>query len=446
MHAVQTIDIKQNEDSIFKNLLKFLNSHRNINHVTLQLDNKYPSKQDLNLLATIAATCGQRLSFAITPPPKIDCSQPTYPLGKILSQTVDKAPSEVAGGRDLNCQQTLEDDRLDFEVCNYMEPVKILVTSIDFDGCADTQERKQRIIDDILTLVARYQSLKRIVILIGSLRQSVACDYMNAKNNAGNHNGELLSCQEIGTDFFDNLANALSLCNHAKQAPIIQFEPLMISDILNGFDVGETYEALHTFNEELKKTNYLNTFVLQLKNQSMLDLLNNSREPHVKHCLEWYDTSKVSTLLVQMHYIAKKYAHLTSKAIHFRFYDDRSDILENLYCSLNQGEMVPKQLNFDCALNEEECTIPYQPIIGQAMIVPNINEMLHYFKDRLPTPHQHPNLNNTLVSLYNEYYQKATILRPIARRSPACNLFFQQDNEQKNSVSNDVVMKMGVNP
>ena len=80
-----------------------------------------------------------------------------------------------------------------------------LVASIDFDGCADTPQGKAQIIRDILAFIAQYPTVKHIVVMIGSLRQSLRCDLINAEINQEHHDGKLLSCHDIGAGFIEQL-------------------------------------------------------------------------------------------------------------------------------------------------------------------------------------------------------------------------------------------------
>jgi len=402
MHVTRNINIEQNINTIFNDLLRYLNAHPHINEVTLRHNQALLSKQEAERFALIGQTCMNRLAYAIDPPPMIHFDIPE----------VEEEYQEKYQPDEYQSEDQLEEDQLEEYTLPEMD---ILVTSIDFDGCADSQPLKEQIINNILHLVQRYPSIKQIIVLIGSLRQTLANDYLNAQNNAHGHGGELLSCLEIGTHFMEQLQDILSISTLDGPPPSIAFEPLMMSDLLNQFKVGTTYEALHVFHNKLRTTKNLENFIVELPDESLWDLLSNSSQPHIKNTLEWPDTSKVSTILAQMHYIARKYL---SQKIHFRFYDDRVDILAPLYACFAREKLVLQNVSFDVGHNAELCHIPFQPIIGDATVIFDPREMLDFFVKKISKPERDPELHHTIVSLYHAYLEYYTSLKAPPQYSP----------------------------
>lgn len=353
MNIVTYINIDESIDSLRKTVLNLFNSNPSVNNIILINDRKDDSNEGEKKLSDIAKRLQSDLQYAIDPPPTIGYQYQSF---------------------------------------IFLDDVKTLVISIDFDGCADTSTGKQHIIQNVVGFVDQYPSVQRIIVLIGSLRQSLESDYFNATQNAKYHDNLLLSCYQIGTLFIQQLRDALST---SGSNIIVEFDPLMMSDILNDLELGATYQALQSF----YKQNVLpKEFIITSVQNASVDLLMTSADPSVQHAFEWMDPSKISTIMVQTNYIVQTYRD-SSQNIHFRFYDDRRDILGNLCQALERDCLLVQNMTFDCVeSNADGCSMFSSIIVGSAPYLPNYNDFLYNLANQLPTPHYQPDLEEQIIS------------------------------------------------
>lgn len=375
MRIIHTVDLEQSSHTLFVELLAYLNAHPYVNHVTLKgAFLCHATTKEESRLHTLAVKIMDEMKYAIDPPPTIDVFTSSSSMTVSTEQAVAQESFSI-GHPD------------------------VFVASIDFDGCSDTQHGKQHIIDDVLKCVAQYPSIKHIAVIIGSLRQSLACDYMNAVNNAVHHGNILLSCHGIGADLTDKLRSAVAACEDLSEKPTVEFDPFMMSDIFNYLEEGTTYKALHRFHEKLRQGEKPKQFVIRSLDDNYVDLLGMSTHSKVTHSFEWNDKSKISTLITQMHHFAQKYTE--KPKIHFRFYDDRLDILTTLNDYFKAGLLIPSTVTFDSVQNDEYMLrVPFAPIQGVGEVISNYSAMLFELAMALPEPSLRPYLEANIVSFY----------------------------------------------
>ena len=102
---------------------------------------------------------------------------------------------------------------------------ELLVTSLDFDGCSDNQQSHQRIIDNIVNTCVQFPSINRIIVMIGSLRQTLVLDLLNAFMNE--EDGHPLSCQILYSQFLPNLEKQIQT-RLGGQIGEIEFSPFLL--------------------------------------------------------------------------------------------------------------------------------------------------------------------------------------------------------------------------
>jgi hypothetical protein len=388
MNLVTYINIDESIDSLRKTVLNLFNSNPSVNHIILINDREDTSNEGEKKLSAIAQRLQSDLQYAIDPPPTIG-----YQYESFIS----------------------------------LEDVNTLVMSIDFDGCADTSTGKQHIIQNVVDFVDQYPSVQRIIVLIGSLRQSLDSDYYNATQNAKYHNNLLLSCYQIGTLFIQQLRNTLS----TRESNItVEFDPLMMSDILNDLELGATYQSLQSF---YKQSVLPKEFIITSLQNASVDLLMTSADPGVQHAFEWMDPSKISTIMVQTNYIVQTYRD-SSQNIHFRFYDDRRDILNNLCQALERDCLLVKNMTFDCVeSNADGCSMFSSIIVGSAPYLPNYNNFLYNLANQLPTPHYQPDLEQQIISYCEScLYPCPTISEPVKTDNKKSDQTLVINNEKFN--------------
>ncbi len=107
---------------------------------------------------------------------------------------------------------------------------ELLVTSLDFDGCADNRASQQRIIDHIINTCTNFPSINKVIVMIGSLRQTLVLDLLNAFMNG--EEGQPLSCEILYSQFLPNLEKQIK-DRMGSRICEIEFSPFLLNDIPN---------------------------------------------------------------------------------------------------------------------------------------------------------------------------------------------------------------------
>lgn len=122
------------------------------------------------------------------------------------------------------------------------QQVNTLVLSLDFDGCTDTPESRDRLIDNIHSYCFANPQYTEIIVIIGSLRQSLFSDLNNAIMNSVHFSGQLLSCSILLSEFVDKLSAKL---NAIEDKIRVIAEPLLASDIYNNLEPGTSIRLIN---------------------------------------------------------------------------------------------------------------------------------------------------------------------------------------------------------
>ena len=120
------------------------------------------------------------------------------------------------------------------------------VFCIDFDGCSDSEEARQQIINTVILPAIRANiAISSVMICIGSLRQTVVLDIFNAKKHLqSKHRGHLVSCSVLGKEFITQLQEAISLTLPTRFINVM-FNNLLMHDVLNELPSGTTFEQMN---------------------------------------------------------------------------------------------------------------------------------------------------------------------------------------------------------
>jgi hypothetical protein len=215
--------------------------------------------------------------------------------------------------------------------------VETLVLSVDFDGCSDTKYARNALIHRIADFV-RGTSYQKIIICIGSMRQSVWIDFLNAMQT--NREEVYQSCRILGLDFIE------ALQPHLDKNIIISFENILTYDVYNQLPSGTTfsffqqanYEAYHALEQPVSWTvdNVEKVSVDMLKWSGKHYELSKEKIEE----LSTNDASKKDILYMQMHYFAQMLGDKTPFSL--VLIDDLEPILSKLgrFFSDNPG-LVP---------------------------------------------------------------------------------------------------------
>ena len=133
---------------------------------------------------------------------------------------------------------------------------ELLVLNIDFDGCTDTPLARQKLADYIVSICLENPHYKEISIIIGSLRQSLLLDLINAHNNAYAHDGQLFSCAIILDEFYSILNVKLQKLPHTP--PKVNKINFLTYDLYNNLPIGTTFNSMQTktYNQMFNPQNF----------------------------------------------------------------------------------------------------------------------------------------------------------------------------------------------
>lgn len=212
---------------------------------------------------------------------------------------------------------------------------KTLVISLDFDGCSDRAFSQEAILNHIVESSKHIEDLTRIVLMIGSLRQSLFLDILNARNNSQYPN--FISCTSLYEEFLPRVRESV--------VPSIEiiFDTYLQCDSFNQLEPGTTFEVMRkTFKEidHLHINNYEHeheyfTEYVTTTNKSN-DTINLLKARHMADC------SKISIIYAQLHRMASLYPE---DDIVMHFYDDKTTILGNLHHFYkNNSQWISEQL------------------------------------------------------------------------------------------------------
>lgn len=144
--------------------------------------------------------------------------------------------------------------------------VTTLALPLDFDGCTDNAMARARLIHYLCELLLKNRQVTCLNVFIGSLRQSLYLDFLNAVGHGFTGDTSYLSCNILGLEFMTQLRGALAVAFGAESPPSVIFQPVLSSDILNNLEIGTTFDQLsQEFNrDKSEKINHL-VKILKLK-------------------------------------------------------------------------------------------------------------------------------------------------------------------------------------
>lgn len=257
-----------------------------------------------------------------------------------------------------------------------------LILSVDFDGCSDNAHGRHKIIEDARCFVNQHPTIDEIVVIIGSLRQSLFLDKYNAIDYANYHHASLVSCKLLGESFVFELKQALP--PHLN----IHFDPILTSDIYNQLQAGTTFQAMQNYFASDMSPSHIVTN----QNGQLIDLLlypsKHQEEVGIRGTRELIDFSKISIMYMQMQHVANR---MPNASIAFRFYDDRMDIhqkLKNFF--QDHPYSIPENMFWNSVLNKSQETelspqqILTMPLQGTGPIEHRYTEILNQVLETCP--------------------------------------------------------------
>lgn len=295
-------------------------------------------------------------------------------------------------------------------VVNYHNVAQTLVLCLDFDGCTDTPDARARLINYIIGLLKRKQIYKHIMVVIGSLRQSLDLDIANAARFYYKNNNAYVSCSLLGTDFIARLSDNL-LKYFGEDSPTIEFHNLLLSDVLNQLKTGTVFNLMLKnlyADDKIEVINQIGERVVLLETEN--------GEYIYPSCKEYTDQSKTLLTYMFMHEIALKLgweANFTLLLI-----DDRTDILHGLTTFYNQNkQLLPFTCFFKCINynSRDKKIIPLDGTLGTGIINAAYQYNLRNVVNKIEDVSKHKKIKNQLLIEHNtkqsHLFQKMSSIR-----------------------------------
>lgn len=231
---------------------------------------------------------------------------------------------------------------------------QIFVASIDFDGCSDNHESREAIIEHIALSCQSIKDLKKIILMIGSLRQSLRLDIINAKYNSTYPN--YISCTSIIEHFEPRLKELFPRIE-------IIVDPYLLFDSFQQLEHGTTFRAMQKLFAEIDHK-HIKDYDIDSNSPLHTACHHEESDSNLFTSNHFTDCSKISIIYPQLHHIASQY---TDKQIVMHFYDDKINILNNLYhFYIRNLQWIPKNLSLylfkQMAITEHK-PIPAAPIL-----------------------------------------------------------------------------------
>lgn len=183
----------------------------------------------------------------------------------------------------------------------------VIVFSLDFDGCISPSHQNgaaQNRCDEMfkrIRAVMEEHPLAKIILMLGSARQTVLCDlYMGWYNKNGS---AILYLTEVYKKFKQD---------HPNLSSRIELDTFLLEDILSNKDSGTHFTKRLNL-----KPHVIDTYLAYLQRCNHF----------YAYEIEWQDDSKHTLLYAQMHHIAKQY---DNQKILFFFADNMLAILSSL--------------------------------------------------------------------------------------------------------------------
>ncbi len=248
---------------------------------------------------------------------------------------------------------------------------KCFVLSLDFDGCTDRPSSHRAIVTHVLDVYRQNQSIQKIVLIIGSLRQSLHLDILNALRNS---TFPYVSCTSLQEQLMPLLKSQLDT-EFPEQEIEIVFDTFLQSDVYNELDNGTCFQ---TMKKVFHTTSFESSRAIEQSDFTEIVMDKHGKEIELVHAKHLSDCSKISILYGQFHHIATTYAQ-TPCLMHF--YDDRYDILRSLSQFYNRyPQWIPSCISLQLFCHT---SLPDHMPINFGKVITGIGETNTDFKNHL---------------------------------------------------------------
>ncbi len=311
----------------------------------------------------------------------------------------------------------------DHSPINTHQNIQTLVLCLDFDGCTDRSAARNKLLDTIIAFLKKNDAYKHILIVIGSLRQSIYLDISNAARFYDKNGQSMISCSLLGGVFITDLLLRLKQ-QFTSNCPTVEFHPLLLSDVCNELTTGSTYnlmdQALYSIHQRL-----VITTTMRSKNRygEVVELCHWQPGKNLRaSCLEYVDESKTLMIYMFMHDIALKLGH--KSRFRLLFVDDRQDILDDLLSFYSHhAELIPFTCVFQCMkYNSREMNALFsKKIFGENRINAAFQDDLREVMEKVPGS-QPEEMKNELIQIHTHNKER---LKPFLPTQHYNYYFFQ---------------------
>lgn len=284
-------------------------------------------------------------------------------------------------------------------------PIPVDVTKLslllDFDGCTTEKEAQKRLIARVIALLKESSHITELEVSIGSTRGlSFESDFHAAQYHWVNSRIPHKSCIILKRDFMFLLEAELK--NEALLGVEINFDSMVMGDVLNDLEAGETVRVIQNYHQEYSLWSANPRGVLGLNSGSEIysiigKTLSGENITHIDISLKagasardtiqyssgshsCNDELKILMIYMQMHH---KASMSPNTRFVLDFYDDRSDILtEILFFYTNNLQLIPK----NCCLRINQFCVEAHPLssgeINKSSIIGNgSGKINHSFRE-----------------------------------------------------------------
>lgn len=113
-----------------------------------------------------------------------------------------------------------------------------LCVALDYDGCMDTHDARNLFIENMLDYLQQHRAYRYVRFFMGSLRQNIFIDYLNAALYRQKSTDTLNSCRILIDAFFRDFTTRLYETFSETERPSVSFEPILTGDIFYDLEPG----------------------------------------------------------------------------------------------------------------------------------------------------------------------------------------------------------------
>lgn len=209
------------------------------------------------------------------------------------------------------------------------------IVILDFDRCTHTVKARQQLTEKLINFLDQRPDIDQLDVMIGSARSLNFCmDFRGSYENSLRGVSHM-SCSVLGDEFVENLTKAVNAHFGEARKIKVEFDPLLLGDVLNCLRTGTSYELMQENRDFYAEWSTGKKSVAINKDQRTHILIRpkltiDANQPKnvidfISNSLECFDEYKILLLYLITQYKMQK---SSSEENLFLFFDDRADILQ----------------------------------------------------------------------------------------------------------------------